>query len=63
MLYWFLLFMMSYGSVVPIGGLHCGRMMIFNYLKDGGSTKQNIVFVGFLEDLKKTKYPMIELCL
>jgi hypothetical protein len=38
-------------------------MMIFNYLKDGGSTKQNIVFVGFLEDLKKTKYPMIELCL
>ncbi len=55
--------MMSYGSVVPIGGLDCGRMMNFSYLKDGDFTKQSIVFVGFLEDLKRTKYSMIKLCL
>jgi len=54
---------MSYGSVVPIGGLDYGRMMSFSYLKDGDSAKQNIMFVGFLEDLKRTKYSMIELCL
>ncbi len=63
MLYWFLFFMMSYGSVVSINGLDCGRVMNFNYLKDGGFAKRNMVFVGFLEDLKRTKYSMIELCL
>ncbi len=54
---------MSYGSVVPIGGLDCGRIMSFSYLKDGGFLKRSRVFVGFLEDLKRTKYFMIELCL
>lgn len=39
--------------MVPIGGLDCGRMMSFSYLKDGGSAKRNKVFVGFLEDFKK----------
>jgi hypothetical protein len=38
-------------------------MMSFNYLKDGGFAMRSRAFVGFLEDLKRTKYFMTELCL